>query len=120
MKLGSFLPLQSNLFQGAQPQNKQGAQVSAPERSTGTAADADAKSHQHSSNVLPYAEFVEAAERLAATQAVSPQESISEGVLFNHNRDLPFTSQSALAAYMTNESFQTFSQGELVGVDVYV
>lgn len=115
MKIGSFLPLQSNQFQG-----KQTGQISAPPRSNDGTAEADAKPAQKSSNVFPYAGFVEAAEQLASSQATSNQASTIEGVIFNHNRDLSFNSQSALSAYMTNESFQSFTQGELVGVDLYV
>lgn len=118
MKIGSFLPLQSN-----PQQNKQAGQVSAPQRSSDATSEVSAKSVQQSTNsspqITPYAELVEAAEQLASSQAATQNTAASEGVLFNHNRDLSFNSQSALSAYMTNESFQTLSQGELVGVDLY-
>lgn len=110
MKIGSFQPLQSNLLP-----NKQVGQVAALQHSNDAAAETHANPSQNPANVLPYSEFVEAAEQLASSQAAA-----NESRLFNHNRDLSFNSQSALSAYNTNESFQSFSQGELVGVDLYV
>lgn len=103
MKIGSFLPIQSN-------PGKPPGQSFVADRSPDSATDTNSPSPQTPRSITPYTEFIAAAESTTS----------SASALFNLDRDLPFNSQYALSAYVTNESYQAFSSGELVGVDLYV